>query len=213
MIAVIDYGMGNLRSVQKALEKAGHDARVTSSPQAVRDAGALVLPGVGAFRDCIRSLEKLHLIEPVLSSVRSGKPFLGICLGLQILFTESEEFGTTPGLNLIPGRVVRFARDHTPEAESLKIPHMGWNTIAVCRPAPVFNAIEDGSFFYFVHSYYVVPDDTAVIATTTGYGIEFTSSILKDNIFACQFHPEKSQEAGLRLLKNFGTWTGEGKGC
>ncbi len=213
MIAVIDYGMGNLRSVHKGLEKAGHDARVTSSPQAIRDATALVLPGVGAFRDCIRSLEKLNLVEPILQSVGSGKPFLGICLGLQVLFTESEEFGTTPGLNIIPGKVVRFARDDTPGAERLKIPHMGWNTIAQRKTAPIFSGIEDGSFFYFVHSYYVVPDDASVIATTTDYGVAFTSSIQKDNIFACQFHPEKSQGAGLRLLKNFGTWAGEGKGC
>ena len=213
MIAVIDYGMGNLRSVHKGLEKAGHDARVTSSPQAIRDAGALVLPGVGAFRDCIRSLEKLNLIEPILQSVRSGKPFLGICLGLQVLFTESEEFGTTPGLNLIPGRVVRFAQDHTQGTERLKIHHIRWNTITLRRKMPIFNGVEDGSFFYFVHSYYVVPDDASAIATTTGYGIEFASSIQKDNIFACQFHPEKSQEVGLRLLQNFGTWTGEGKGC
>jgi glutamine amidotransferase len=213
MIAVIDYGMGNLRSVQKALEKTGHAALVTSSPQAIRDAGALVLPGVGAFRDCIRSLEKLNLIDSIVQSVKSGKPFLGICLGLQVLFTESGEFGTTPGLNLIPGRVVRFAQRDTPGAERLKIPHMGWNTISLRGEAPVFSGIKDGSFFYFVHSYYVVPEDTAVIAATTGYGIEFTSSIQKDNIFACQFHPEKSQEVGLQLLKNFGAWAGEGKGC
>lgn len=213
MIAVIDYGMGNLRSVQKALEKVGHAATVTSSPRAVLDAGALVLPGVGAFKDCIRSLEKLNLIQPILQSVRSGKPFLGICLGLQVLFTESDEFGTTPGLNLISGKVVRFARDDTPGAQRRKIPHMGWNTISLCRNVPIFNGVGDGSFFYFVHSYYVAPEDTAVIATTTGYGIEFTSSIQKDNIFACQFHPEKSQVVGLRLLKNFGTWAGEGQGC
>ena len=213
MIAVIDYGMGNLRSVQKALEKTGHAALVTSSPQAIRDAGALVLPGVGAFRDCIRSLETLNLIDSIVQSVKSGKPFLGICLGLQVLFTESGEFGTTPGLNLIPGRVVRFAQRDTPGAERLKIPHMGWNTISLRGEASVFSGIKDGSFFYFVHSYYVVPEDTAVIAATTGYGIEFTSSIQKDNIFACQFHPEKSQGVGLRLLKNFGTWAGEGKGC
>jgi glutamine amidotransferase len=205
--------MGNLRSVQKALERVGHDARVTSSTQVIRDAGALVLPGVGAFRDCIRSLEHLKLSEPLLQSVRGGKPFLGICLGLQILFTESEEFGTTPGLNLIPGKVVRFAQTDTPGAERLKIPHMGWNTISLRRKVPLCNGVKDGSYFYFVHSYYVVPQDTSVITTTTGYGIEFTSSIQKDNIFACQFHPEKSQGVGLQLLKNFGTWAGEGKGC
>jgi glutamine amidotransferase len=213
VIAVIDYGMGNLRSVQKALEKTGHAALVTSSPQAIGDAGALVLPGVGAFKDCIRSLEKLNLIDPIVQSVKSGKPFLGICLGLQVLFTESEEFGTTPGLNLIPGKVVRFAQDDTPGAERLKIPHMGWNTVSLRGQAPAFSGIEDGSFFYFVHSYYVVPEDPSVIAATTGYGMEFTSSIQKDNIVACQFHPEKSQGVGLRLLQNFGAWAGEGKGC
>jgi len=206
MIAVIDYGMGNLRSVFKALEKVGLAALVTGTPREIEDASALVLPGVGAFKDCIRSLEQLNLIEPILKSVRSGKPFLGICLGLQILFTESEEFGTTPGLNLIPGRVVHFSLSETPDAPRLKIPHMGWNTVSVRKDIPAFNAIEDNSFFYFVHSYHVVPDDTSVIATTTSYGIDFISSVEKDNIFACQFHPEKSQRVGLQMLKNFGRY-------
>lgn len=213
MIAVIDYGMGNLRSVQKALEKTGCDARVTSSPQAVRDAGALVLPGVGAFRDCVRSLDELNLIDPIVQSIKGGKPFLGICLGLQVLFAESEEFGTTPGLNLIPGKVVRFASGNTPGVERLKIPHMGWNSVSLRGITPVFSGIDDGSYFYFVHSYYVVPDDTSVIAATTAYGIEFASAVRKDNIFACQFHPEKSQQGGLRLLKNFGAWAGEVREC
>lgn len=206
MIAVVDYGMGNLRSVHKALEKVGYTACVTSSPRKIRDASAIVLPGVGAFKDCIVNLEKLKLIEPILQSVRSGKPFLGICLGLQVLFTESEEFGKTPGLDVIEGRVVHFSQDDNPTVNRLKIPHMGWNSLSLKKTIPIFNKIEDGSFFYFVHSYYVAPDDTAVIATTTSYGIEFTSSIQKDNIFACQFHPEKSQQVGLQLLKNFGTF-------
>ena len=206
VIAVIDYGMGNLRSVQKALEKVGHDALVTNTPREIGNSSAVVLPGVGAFKDCICSLEQLNLIEPILKAVRSGKPFLGICLGLQILFTESEEFGTTPGLNLIPGRVVHFSRHDSPTELRLKIPHMGWNTVSVRKDIPAFNAIEDNSFFYFVHSYHVVPDDTSVIATTTSYGIDFISSVEKDNIFACQFHPEKSQRVGLQMLKNFGRY-------
>lgn len=204
VIAVVDYGMGNLRSVQKALEKVGHDALVTSDPRKIENASAVVLPGVGAFKDCIRNLDHLSLIEPIFKAVRSGKPFLGICLGLQILFTESDEFGTTPGLNLIPGRVVHFQWENITAAQALKIPHMGWNAVSLRRKIPVFDNIEDRSYFYFVHSYHVVPEDTAVIATTTSYGIDFVSSIEKDNIFACQFHPEKSQQVGLRMLKNFG---------
>jgi glutamine amidotransferase len=207
VIAVVDYGMGNLRSVHKALEKVGFTARVTSSPQQIRDASAIVLPGVGAFKDCVLNLEKLNLIEPILQSVRAGKPFLGICLGLQVLFTESDEFGKTPGLDLIKGRVVHFSQDDSSWDNRLKIPHMGWNALSFKKTIPIFKNIEEGSFFYFVHSYYVVPDEEAVIATTTSYGIDFTSSIQKDNIFACQFHPEKSQQVGLQLLRNFGTFT------
>ena len=203
MIAVVDYGMGNLRSVQKALEKVGCTVLVTSSPQHILDARAVVLPGVGAFKDCIHSLEKLGLIAPIVKSVSEGKPFLGICLGLQILFTESEEFGVTPGLNLIKGRVIRFPRVGGVPPVPLKVPHMGWNAISLKRDLPLFHGIEDGSFFYFVHSYYVTPEEEGVVATTTSYGIEFTSSIQKDNVFACQFHPEKSQQVGLQLLGNF----------
>ena len=204
MIAVVDYGMGNLRSVQKALEKVGYNALVTSNSEQILNARSIVLPGVGAFKDCISNLEKLNLIEPILKSIKGGKPFLGICLGLQILFTESEEFGKTAGLNCVKGRVTRFSRGDKSAGILLKIPHMGWNAISLKKHLPLFSGIEDGSFFYFVHSYYVIPDDENVIATTTDYGIEFTSSIQKDNIFACQFHPEKSQQFGLQLLKNFG---------
>jgi len=207
VIAVVDYGMGNLRSVQKALEKVGYTARVTSNPQQISDARSVVLPGVGAFKDCIHNLEKLNLIEPILQAIGSGKPFLGICLGLQVLFTESDEFGKTPGLNLIKGTVVHFSqKDSSPEGR-LKIPHMGWNTLSFQKNIPVFNGVEDGAFFYFVHSYYVKPEDKDVIATTTSYGVDFTSSIQKDNIIACQFHPEKSQQVGLHVLKNFGKLT------
>ena len=207
MIAVVDYGMGNLRSVQKALEKVGYTATVTSNPQQIADAHSVVLPGVGAFKDCIHNLEKLSLIEPILQSIRSGKPFLGICLGLQVLFTESDEFGKTPGLNLITGTVVHFSQKDSSPDSRLKIPHMGWNALSFQKNLPFFNGVEDGSFFYFVHSYYVKPEDKDVIATTTSYGVDFTSSIQKDNIFACQFHPEKSQQVGLQVLKNFGTLT------
>lgn len=204
MIAVVDYGMGNLRSVQKALERVGYTVLVTSSPQQILNAHSIVLPGVGAFKDCIHNLEKLNLIEPILKSVKKGKPFLGICLGLQILFTESEEFGKTPGLDLVKGKVVRFPKECKPASIRLKVPHMGWNSLFIRKNLPLFSGIGDGSFFYFVHSYYVVPEDREVIATTTSYGIDFTSSIQKENIFACQFHPEKSQRVGLQLLSNFG---------
>jgi len=207
VIAVVDYGMGNLRSVHKALEKVGYTATVTSNPQQIADARAVVLPGVGAFKDCIHNLEELNLIESILQSIRSGKPFLGICLGLQVLFTESDEFGKTPGLNLIKGTVVHFSQKNSSPDSRLKIPHMGWNALSFQKNLPLFNGVEDGSFFYFVHSYYVKPEDKGVIATTTSYGIDFTSSIQKDNIFACQFHPEKSQQVGLQVLKNFGKLT------
>ena len=204
MIAIIDYGMGNLRSVQKAFEKVGYEARVTSDPQVVLAAERIVLPGVGAFRDCIRNLEHGGFIEPILRVIREGRPFLGICLGLQLLFTESEEFGLHRGLDVIPGRVVRFADGLKDGDEDLKVPHMGWNQLAVKRRPPALAGIPDGADFYFVHSYYVKPDDPSVVATTTDYGGEFCSAVWKDNIVATQFHPEKSQEKGLAILKNFG---------
>lgn len=197
MIAIVDYGMGNLRSVEKGFLKVGVDARVVREPQAVDDADAVVLPGVGAFRDCISNLAQTSMTESIMRSIQKGKPYLGICLGLQVLFTESEEFGIYKGLDVFKGKVVRFQTD-------LKVPHMGWNNVKILRRTPIFDGILDESFFYFVHSYYVVPDDTAVLSTTTDYGITFTSMVWKDNIFATQFHPEKSQESGLRILKNFG---------
>lgn len=200
MIAIVDYGMGNLRSVEKGFQKVGVDARVTRDPSDIEDASGIVLPGVGAFRDCMRNLTESTLIDSIVRSIEKGKPYLGICLGLQILFTESEEFGLTKGLNLLRGRVVRFRF----EKEDLKIPHMGWNNIRIRKRPPVLKGIEDNSFFYFVHSYYVVPEDEGIIATVTDYGIEFTSMVWKDNILATQFHPEKSQTLGLRILKSFG---------
>jgi glutamine amidotransferase len=201
MIAIIDYGMGNLRSVQKGFEHAGHEAVVTSDAKTILNADKVVLPGVGAFPDCMRNLEEYGLIDAVKKSIQTGKPFLGICLGLQLLFTESEEFGISKGLDIIKGRVIRFKG---PEFADLKIPHMGWNSLSFKRRPPALADVPENSHVYFVHSFHVVPEDKAVIATTTPYGIEFVSSIWKDNILAMQFHPEKSQVLGLSILKRFG---------
>jgi len=199
VIAILDYDMGNLRSVQKAFEHLGEHVCVTRDAGMISEADKLVVPGVGAFRDCMENLKHYKLIESVLEHIRSGKPYLGICLGMQLLFTESEEFGKHEGLNVIPGKVIRFPHD-----PQLKVPHMGWNQVKKTgnSPSPL-DKISDKSFVYFVHSYYVVPKDKKVIASTTDYGIEFCSSIQKDNIFATQFHPEKSQEVGLKILKAF----------
>jgi len=199
MIAIVDYGMGNLRSVEKGFQKVGVDARVTSSPQVIDDAEAVVLPGVGAFRDCIRNLTDLSLTDAIVRSIRKGKPYLGICLGLQVLFSESEEFGTCKGLDVFRGKVIRFGT-------GMKVPHMGWNTVTLTNRPPVFNGIEDNAYFYFVHSYYVVPEDKSIIAGTTDYNGIFTSMIWKDNVVATQFHPEKSQGLGLRILQGFGNF-------
>ena len=197
MIAIVDYGMGNLRSVEKGFLKVGVDARIVSNPKTVDDARAVVLPGVGAFRDCMRNLNEMSLIESVVRSIQKGKPYLGICLGLQVLFSESEEFGIYKGLDILKGKVMRFKLQ-------LKVPHMGWNKVKILRRPPLFENIQDEAFFYFVHSFYVVPDDNDIVATTTEYGITFASMIWKENIFATQFHPEKSQETGLKILRNFG---------
>jgi len=204
MIAIIDYGMGNLRSVQKGFEKVGFEAVVTADPRVVLAAERIVLPGVGAFRDCMRNLEQAGFVEPILRVIREGRPFLGICVGMQLLLTDSVEFGLYQGLNVIPGHVLRFPDEMVADGEKLKVPHMGWNQLAVRRPAPVFNGIKAGTNVYFVHSYYSVPDNESVVAATSSYGVEFCAAIWKDNIVATQFHPEKSQDAGLRILKNFG---------
>lgn len=203
MIAIIDYGMGNLRSVQKGFEKVGANAVVTADPGTVLEADRIVLPGVGAFRDCMRNLERAGFVESILKVVADGRPFLGICVGMQLLFTDSVEFGLYEGLNLIPGHVLRFPDRMTVADEHLPVPQMGWNQLHFRRRPPAFEGIEEGSNVYFVHSYYVRPDDENVIATTTDYGFEFCSSIWKDNIVATQFHPEKSQDVGLQILKNF----------
>lgn len=203
MIAIIDYGMGNLRSVQKGFEKIGSAAVVTADPRVVLEADRVVLPGVGAFRDCMRNLEQAGFVEPLLRVIAQGRPFLGICVGMQLLFSDSVEFGLYQGLNVIPGHVLRFPEGMAEGGEELKVPHMGWNQISIRRRPSVFEGIDEGANVYFVHSYYVQPEDEAVVATTTGYGIDFCSAIWKDNIVATQFHPEKSQTVGLRILKNF----------
>lgn len=197
-IVIIDYGMANLRSVQKAFEKVGHTASISGDPNRLAEADKLVLPGVGAFRDAIAKLRASGLVDPIMEHVRAGKPLLGICLGLQLLFTTSHEDGEHKGLDLFAGDVVRFAPQ-----PGLKVPHMGWNQLAVVRRAPVLRDIAEGSAVYFVHSYYVAPKDPAIIATQTDYPTPFTSAIWHENVFATQFHPEKSQRVGLTMLRNF----------
>jgi imidazole glycerol-phosphate synthase subunit HisH len=197
-IVIVDYGMGNLRSVQKALEKVGHCAVISSDPKIITEAGKVILPGVGAFRDAIARLHEAGMVDPLLGHIRSGKPFLGICLGLQLLFSKSYEDGEHHGLNLFEGKVVRFA-----DVPGLKVPHMGWNQVRIHRRAPVLESIPDETCFYFVHSYYVVPQDRSIIAGETDYPAPFTSMIWQDNVIATQFHPEKSQRAGLELLRRF----------
>ncbi|MER3425040.1 MAG: imidazole glycerol phosphate synthase subunit HisH [Nitrospiraceae bacterium] len=213
MIAIIDYGMGNLRSVEKAFASVGHHAVVTRDSRVIADASHVVLPGVGAFADCMANLDQYGLIEPIRKTIAVGKPFLGICLGLQLLFTESEEFGLHRGLDIVPGKVKHFPfGDHMQGQEfqrtgvRLKVPHIGWNAVTIKHKAPPVHALESGTYFYFVHSYYVEPQDPSVVSTLTDYGLPFASSIWRDNIFACQFHPEKSQSAGLQLIKNFAEW-------
>lgn len=198
MIAIIDYGMGNLRSVQKGFENVGHQATITNDPAQILAADRVVLPGVGAFEDAITELHRRELVEPILKTIDSGKPFLGICLGLQMLFETSYENGQHKGLGVLAGEVVRF---DLPEEYS--IPHMGWNELLVRRQSPILKGIPAGTHFYFVHSYHVVPRDQEVIAVEADYGKPFCAMAWRDNLFATQFHPEKSQAWGLQMLKNF----------
>jgi glutamine amidotransferase len=198
MIAIIDYGMGNLRSVQKGFERVGFQAEVTRDAEKIMSARGVVLPGVGAFHACMENLTRFGLVEPICQIV-GMKPFLGICLGFQLLFSESEEFGRQKGLDLFAGKVVGFR----PNGD-LKVPHMGWNRIEKKQDSPFLEGLSSGDYVYFVHSFYVVPENPSVVATTTDYGVPFVSSIATENLFACQFHPEKSQELGLRILANFG---------
>jgi len=204
VIAVVDYGVGNLRSVSKALEKVGAEVCVTADAGRIRAADAVVLPGVGAFAHCMDNLRSAGLEECVREAAASARPFLGICVGMQILFEESDEFGRVEGLGILPGRVRRFA----PTEHSLKIPHMGWNELIVRSRAPHLAGIESGTRVYFVHSYYVETGDASIVATTTPYCVDFVSSAWRGNIFATQFHPEKSQATGLKILANFAALAG-----
>jgi imidazole glycerol-phosphate synthase subunit HisH len=198
MIAIVDYGMGNLHSVQKAFERLGHAAEITREAGAILGANGVVLPGVGAFNACMENLKRYDLVAPMRDVVAAKKPFLGICLGFQLLFTESEEFGPQKGLDIFPGRVVGFR-----PSNGTKVPHMGWNQLEMKKSTPFLSGVDEGEFVYFVHSFYVVPEDQSLVATTTPYGDSFASSIATDHLFACQFHPEKSQTIGLRILGNF----------
>ena len=199
-IGIIDYGMANLRSVQKAFETVGVHAQIISTPQQIERADRIVLPGVGAFADAVRTLREKELAGPILAHVDQGKPFLGICLGLQMLFDVGYEDGEHVGLGVLRGKCVRFDVD---DALGLKVPHMGWNQLQVRRPSPLFRDLPDDAGVYFVHGYHVVPEDESVIATTTDYGRPFVSSVWRDNVMATQFHPEKSQRVGLKILANF----------
>lgn len=202
MIALLDYGSGNLRSVHKALLAAGADVRLAKRPDEIGDARGLVLPGVGAFDDCLHALERQELLAASRDFIRSGRPFLGICVGYQALFERSEEFNScAAGLGIFRGPVVRFSDRH-----GLKIPQIGWNQVRLARPdCPLYRGIADGTHFYFVHSFFPRPEDESIVATRTEYGDVFASSVWRDNVFATQFHPEKSQKAGLQLLRNFVT--------
>lgn len=199
-IVIVNYGMGNLRSVQKAFEHLGHAAEISADPQRVAQAERLVLPGVGAFRDAITRLRTAHLDEPIRAHIAAGRPFFGICLGMQLLFTRSWEDGEYEGLGILEGEVVRFQLP-----VEYKVPHMGWNELRLRQPAPHFKDLPQPAHFYFVHSYYPVPRDASVIAAEADYPTPFPAAIWRDNIFATQFHPEKSQRAGLTLLHNFAT--------
>lgn len=195
-ILIVDYGMGNLRSVEKAFEHIGAPARLTSDPAEVEKARAIVLPGVGAFKSAYEELVQRRLRDVIVNKVNGGTPYLGICLGLQLLFDNSDEDGPSPGLGLMRGNNVRFPQE-------LKCPHMGWNQINIVKNSPLTEGIASGSYFYFVHSFYPVPENGAALAATCEYGSEFCAVVAKDNVFATQFHPEKSQENGLKLLSNF----------
>jgi len=201
MITIVDYGMGNLRSVSKALEHLGAKVRISSRPGEIEDAEKIILPGVGAFGDAAEGLRSQSLLAPLRSHITSGRPFLGICLGLQLLFESSEETPGIKGISVLKGAVRRF------RSKDVKVPHMGWNQVKIRNSHPILTGIPENSYFYFVHSFYAVPEETAVIAAACQYGSEeFTAIVGSNNVVATQFHPEKSQRAGLQLLKNFVEW-------
>jgi glutamine amidotransferase len=203
MISIIDYGMANLRSVQKGFEHVGASAHIISKPEEIDRADRLVLPGVGAFADAVATLREKNLVEPILRHIAAGKPLLGICLGLQMLFEVGFEDGEHRGLGILPGRCVRFDVD---QKQGLKVPHMGWNQLHFARRSPLSRDLPEGCCVYFVHGYHVEPSDETIIATTTDYGGPFVSSVWRDNVMATQFHPEKSQQVGLQMLQNFATF-------
>jgi imidazole glycerol-phosphate synthase subunit HisH len=200
VIALLDYGSGNLRSVHKALLRVGAEVRIAQRPEEMTGAQAVVLPGVGAFDDCIQALENQELLEASRQFIRSGKPFLGICVGYQALFEKSEEFNScAAGMGIFQGKVVRFSRNN-----GLKVPQIGWNQIEFAQPqCPLLKGVPSGSYVYFVHSFFPKPSDESIVATRTNYGETFASAVWRDNVFATQFHPEKSQKVGLQLLSNF----------
>ena len=200
MIALLDYGAGNLRSVEKALRFVGGDVELVQSPDGMKDASAVVLPGVGAFDDCVNAMQRQELLAASRKFIETGRPFLGICVGYQAMFERSEEFDSrAAGLGLFAGSVVRF-----PDGQGLKIPQIGWNQIEIDQPdCPLFEGVENGSHVYFVHSFYPQPEDDSIAACRTTYGVEFASAIWRDNVYATQFHPEKSQKVGLKILENF----------
>jgi glutamine amidotransferase len=198
MIAIIDYGMGNLRSVQKAIEAVGSAAEITSDPDRVRHASQVILPGVGAFADAMAELRRTGLGEAFREAVNQGKPCLGVCLGLQLLFDQSTEDGQHAGFGLLPGRVVRFT-----SRPGLKVPHMGWNTLRLCRPAPLLAGLSGELSVYFVHSYHALAENPDDVAAVADYPDPFTAVVWRDNLTACQFHPEKSQALGLAMYANF----------
>lgn len=207
MIAIIDFGMANLRSVEKALERIGGSPVITSDPEVVARAERIVLPGVGAFRACMANLNARGLNEAVVQAVRSGKPFLGICLGLQMLFETSSEMGDSAGLGLLGGRVVKFFEDEPAKtSEPLKVPHIGWNELHLQKESQILCGLDPGSRVYFVHSFYPVPADPSIVSATSDYGGEFCCAVETANVAAVQFHPEKSGAVGLRILRNFLAW-------
>ena len=203
MIAIVDYGAGNLWSVQNGFARVGGQAQVSTDPDVITHADAVVFPGVGAFRDCMQNLASRGLDEALRAVINTGRPVLAICVGMQALLTDSEEFGLTPGLGVLEGHVRRFPATLSAHSTRLKVPHMGWNQLDLQRSCPLLEGIPDGAFTYFVHSYYAVPNDPEVVVAYTDYGLDFASVLWRDNLYATQFHPEKSQQVGERLLDNF----------
>jgi glutamine amidotransferase len=213
MITIVDYGRGNLWSVQNGLARVGAVVRVSAEPEVVARADAVVFPGVGAFRDCLQNLMARGLDQALCEVIAAGRPVLAICVGMQVLLAASEEFGYSPGLAVLGGTVRRFPDNMYVQSRRLKVPHMGWNQLHLQRSCPLLDGIPDGAFTYFVHSYYAEPTDARLVVAYTDYGKEFASVLWRDNLYATQFHPEKSQTHGLRILRNFVALSQGGRGC